>query len=100
MAGRPFGLVLVNAGEPAADVERTLRRLGPGLASLLDEDSRENALWTVRVYPTSYLLDRAGRVRTVVIGSLEWDSSEGVALVRELLEEPADGQALATCPEH
>jgi peroxiredoxin len=37
--------------------------------------------------PTTYLIDREGRIVGSLSGTAEWDSPEAVALVRELLDQ-------------
>ena len=55
--------------------------------SLLDTTGRVNGLYGVRSIPTSYLLDRHGRVVSREIGARNWAKAEARALVASLLNE-------------
>jgi thioredoxin-related protein len=43
--------------------------------------------WKVFAMPTSFLMDKQGRVRYVLPGGTEWDDGEGLKLIDELLAE-------------
>ena len=48
----------------------------------------------VGALPTSYLVDAEGRIRGMLRSPAEWDSEEGLALLRYYLEEAAASGAL------
>ena len=52
---------------------------------LLDPGQEAARAWSVRVIPSSFLVDAAGRVRYGVIGNLDWASEEAVKTVRVLM---------------
>ena len=72
------GLVVlaVNFDEPAEEVCAFRDRLGLAIPILLDEDGVVQRLYRVRGYPTSYLIDREGRVRVQHVGILSADLLE------------------------
>jgi peroxiredoxin len=53
---------------------------------LLDSDSAATKRWKVFGLPTSFLIDRQGRVRYSLTGTTEWDKGEAVALIEEMLK--------------
>jgi peroxiredoxin len=55
---------------------------------LLDEDSRVVQSWPVKGLPTTYLVDKQGRIAFGAIGGREFDSPAIVEQVRELLAAP------------
>ena len=60
---------------------------------LLDSATRVTRTYGVTRLPTSYLLDREGRLVTVEIGGRDWATAESRALITSLLEsdQQADG---------
>jgi hypothetical protein len=41
--------------------------------------------WTVRVMPTSFIVDTAGRVRYRVIGDIDWSADNVLGTISQLL---------------
>jgi thiol-disulfide isomerase/thioredoxin len=50
----------------------------------------------VSAMPTSYVVDAEGRIRGLLRGAAEWDSPEGLALLRYYLEEGAGSGVVRT----
>ena len=91
---RSFAVIGVNVAEGERRVAAAARRLDLDFTVLLDRDGDAFAAWGGNVLPTSYLLDRAGRVRYVALGPLEWDDQDVVEVVERLLKE-SPGPTLA-----
>ncbi|HNA82670.1 MAG TPA: TlpA disulfide reductase family protein [Thiobacillaceae bacterium] len=85
--GRPFTIVAVNVKEEDDLVERFLDEMPLGFPIALDPDGKLAAAWKAFVYPTSYLVDKAGRIRYSLNGTLEWDEPEVVDLIERLMLE-------------
>lgn len=67
--GREDMIVLaVNNDEPAEDVEDFGVELGVSFPLLLDPGGEVQRLYQVRAYPTTYFIDRTGRVAKVHLG--------------------------------
>jgi thiol-disulfide isomerase/thioredoxin len=96
LRGRPFAVLAVNAGESRHKIHKALRISGFNETVLLDPGRKVTADWRVQVFPTSYLLDRGGRVRYQAQGPLEWDSDEVVAVLETLLSDQAEKASRAT----
>lgn len=86
MAGRPFVMLGVNSGEPLGDVEEFLRTVKVDFHILLDTDSAATRRWKVFGLPTSFLIDRQGKVRYSLTGTTEWDGEGAVVLMEEMLK--------------
>jgi thiol-disulfide isomerase/thioredoxin len=86
MAGRPFVMLGVNSGEPPADLDEFLRVVKVDFDILLDADSAATKRWKVFGLPTSFLIDRQGKVRYSLTGTTEWDVGEAVALIEAMLK--------------
>ena len=85
--GRPFTIVAVNVKEEDDLVERFLDEMPLGFPVALDPEGKLAAAWKAFVYPTSYLVDKAGRIRYSLNGTLEWDEPEVVDLIERLMLE-------------
>ena len=55
---------------------------------VLDSEGQNLKAWSVFAFPTSYVVDKKGRMRLGLFGSIEWDSPEAVAKLEALLAEP------------
>lgn len=55
---------------------------------LLDSENRVFQQYFVRGIPTTYLLDRQGRIATMYPGEADWSSREAQVLLEHLLQEP------------
>jgi peroxiredoxin len=86
------GLVVlgVNVGETGDEVFAFSKGLETPLTFplLLDEDSAVAQSWPVKGLPTTFLIDKQGRMAFGVIGGREFDSPAIVRQVRELLAAP------------
>lgn len=74
-AVRPFRILAVDVGEPAARVRRFLERekIAVRYPVLIDFDKQAMRAWGVEILPTSYVLDAALCPLWKVAGALEWD---------------------------
>ena len=52
---------------------------------LLDPESEVSDLYKVSNMPTSFLIDRNGKIISRIVGTEEWTSSEAIQLVEDLL---------------
>lgn len=77
----------INVQETTRRVQRFSQRLGVGFPVLLDRSGQAFRTWGVKVYPTSFLIDGAGRIRYQAIGPVEWDGSAEIDALNALLEE-------------
>lgn len=88
LGGESFAVLAVNVGESAFRIEQFRRLVRVDLPMPMDRDGETFRRWGGSVYPTSWLLDRDGRIRYVVQGPLEWDGGEAAAVIADLLSEP------------
>ncbi len=89
MAGRPFDILAVNMGESEREIRAFLARMPVDFPVLLDRDGAALRRWKVFVFPTSFVLDAAGRIRYGVFGEVEWDAPEVLELLEGLMPEGA-----------
>lgn len=89
MADRPLTIYAVNVGEAPGRAKETLRRLGYEGPVLLDVDQKAFETWGVTVLPTSFVVEREGRVRFKAVGALEWDAADVQETIGALIDEAA-----------
>jgi len=82
-----FRIVTVNVGEDRDRVRQFLQQVPVELPLLMDYDAAISKDWMIYVYPSSYLVDRQGKIRYAYLGALEWDSTENLRIIRNLLSE-------------
>ena len=78
-------VLAVNYQEAIPIIQRFLAAMPFSLPILLDRDGQAARSWTPRVFPSTVLIDRAGRPRNVVLGELDWMSDAALELVKPLL---------------
>jgi peroxiredoxin len=82
-----FTVLAVNVKESREKAWRFQKMLDVNFSVLLDTKGQVAENWNVAVYPTSYLIDKTGRIRHVAYGSLEWDSKTIKQVIERLREE-------------
>jgi peroxiredoxin len=93
LGGRGLNVVAVSVDESAQPngtrgiVEQFVKRHGLRFPVLLDPRGHVEDLYGVDALPTTFLIDRDGRIRKKVVGGAEWDRPPYSDLVRKLLGE-------------
>jgi peroxiredoxin len=82
-------MLAVNEGENGEAIDQFTSTLDvwPQFPVLLDLEGNAMALWPVRGLPTTFLIDKQGRVAYRAIGGREFDHPEVVRVVESLLRE-------------
>lgn len=88
LAGEGLAVVGAAGDGKAADVQSFTRRLGLTFPQLHDEGSAVAHRYRAYGYPTTVVVDRAGRVAAVYLGPAQWDTPDALAHFRELLARP------------
>mgnify|MGYP001823454335 FL=1 len=92
LSDEAFVMLPVNVGEKKYKVWKFAKLINFTVPVLLDTDSETFNAWDVSVLPTSFLLDKQGRIRYRVQGDLEWDSEEVVSVIGELINEKQENK--------
>ncbi|WP_019612523.1 TlpA disulfide reductase family protein [Thioalkalivibrio sp. AKL7] len=86
--GEGFAIVSVNYQESAEHITAFMQEVQVDFPVLMDFDGRVAADWRVFAFPSSFILDRDGRVRYSVNSAIEWDDPDVIATVEALMAEP------------
>ena len=80
-----FEVLGVNYQEGPARIKAFLDKSGITFPVVRDTDGAVAKAWGARIFPASYLVDRAGHVKHVLIGGADWTGPELVSTIRALL---------------
>lgn len=87
LSNKPFKILAVNMAEDKTTIEHFINtKIKVNFPVLLDRDGQALRDWRVFAFPTSYVIDRQGRIRYAVFGSIEWDSREVMTKFEKLLQ--------------
>jgi peroxiredoxin len=85
--GQDFVIVAISIDEGSKKrVEKFIEILDLSFPVLLDPESKVNDLYRVSNMPTSFLIDRNGKIISRIVGSDDWTSEEAIQLVETLLD--------------
>ncbi|MEW6677011.1 MAG: TlpA disulfide reductase family protein [Pseudomonadota bacterium] len=87
LAGQPFVILGVNAGDEPEAIQAFLKHTPVEFPILLDTEGTSLKPWQAFVFPTSFVVDKQGRLRMGLVGSIEWDAPETVARIQALMAE-------------
>lgn len=89
LAGQPLVILAVNEGEGVETIEQFISTLDvwPQFPIMLDLEGDAMAFWPVRGLPTTFVIDKRGRMAYRAIGGREFDHPEVVRLIERLIRE-------------
>ena len=79
-----FALVTINLQESASRVKEFFKEFKLTFIALLDTDGEVGIKFGINQIPTTYILDKNGRIIAKALGPREWDSRESTALFEYL----------------
>jgi len=86
--GQPFQIIAVNMGETDVEVNTFLPdKMKRDFVVLMDRDGETLKRWKVFAFPTSFVIDKQGKIRFGLFGATEWDSWDNKQLIKKLLAE-------------
>ena len=89
MADRPLEILAVNEGEGVDVIEQFIATLDapPSFPILLDSTGDAMGLWPVQGLPTTFVIDKRGRMTYRAIGGREFDHAQMLNKIEGLLRE-------------
>ncbi len=89
LGAEPFRILAVNMAESKSTIRQFLQaKVNVDFPILLDQDGAALKRWSVFAFPTSFVIDRQGRIRYALFGSVDWDSEEMLQTFTTLLRDP------------
>lgn len=82
MDNKPFTILAVNLGESRGDIGQFVKKHPVNFPILLDPGQSLPKVWKVFAFPTSFILDKLGRIRYSVAGGIDWNEKS----VRDVIE--------------
>ena len=84
-----FAVLAVSLQEPASAVRDFFAQQKLAFTALLDSDGKARSSFGVGTIPTTFILDKKGRIISRAVGPREWDSEASYALFEHLIHEGA-----------
>jgi thiol-disulfide isomerase/thioredoxin len=84
--GKNFAMVTVNIKESASQVNNFLEEYKLTFTALLDITGEVSAGLGIRAIPTTFILDKSGKMIGSITGPREWDSKKTVAFFEQLAD--------------
>jgi len=84
-----FAMVTINLQESASQVKAFFKEFKLTFTALLDSTGEVGASFGIRAIPTTYIIDKTGRIIGLVSGPREWDSKAAIALFENLMDKDA-----------
>lgn len=84
-----FVMIAVNMQESETQVKSFFEKLQLSFTALLDSSGEVAAGLAVNALPTTYFLDKHGRIIGVALGPREWDNQASIELFKFLINRPA-----------
>lgn len=81
-----FEILAANLGENPKQVKLFLKEHPVNFPVLFDKGSMTAKQWKVFAYPSSYLIDKTGKIRFALFGGTEWDDIEHINAINSLLK--------------
>ena len=85
MAGLPFELISINYAEDKKTILDFMKKVKVDFPVLLDQDGAFAKKWNVITYPSTFVIDKDGKIQYGVNAAIEWDNPEFIEKIKSLL---------------
>jgi len=87
--GKKFVMISINLQETAGQVKRFFKKYGLTFIALLDSTGRVGKAMGIITIPTTFIIDKSGKVLGAATGSRKWDRKKSMALFEYLTNRKA-----------
>ena len=87
LKNNPFKILAINLGEDKEAISKFAKKYKINFSILLDPNQKEAKLWKIFAFPTSFIIDKTGKIRYSIAGGFQWDSAEGEEIINTLMNE-------------
>ncbi|BBP43860.1 redoxin domain-containing protein [Thiosulfativibrio zosterae] len=84
---KPFEILAVNLAEERAVIKQFKQQHPLNFPVLMDLQGQAVQDWQVFAYPSSYLIDKQGKIRYALFGSYDWQNPQALNIINELIHE-------------
>lgn len=85
MKGLPVELISINYAEDKKTILDFMKKIKVEFPVLLDQDGTFAKKWNVITYPSTFVIDKEGKIKYGVNAAIEWDSPEFIREIKSLL---------------
>jgi len=86
LLGKNFAMVTVNIKESASRVKKFFEKYNLTFTALLDTNGEVSTEFGIGAIPTTFILDKSGKIVGRITGPREWDNRKSVALFEQLAD--------------
>jgi len=79
-------ILAVDIGENVSTVQQFIRNSGYSFPVLLDSSNRVSSVYGIEAIPTTYIIDREGKIIGRIVGSIMWDNQRVITAIDALLK--------------
>jgi len=83
----PFTILAINLGESKKQMSKFIAKHKVNFPILLDPKKIQPKNWNVFAFPSSFIIDKTGKIRYSIAGGLNWDTQEVYELLVNLSKE-------------
>jgi len=91
LAGEAFEILAVNFREGEPRIRAFLAKVPLTFPIVRDTDGGVARAWTVRIFPSSFVVDPDGQIRYVLVGTIDWSAADVEKTLRTLLRTSRPG---------
>jgi len=84
--GQGLEILAVDIGEDSPTVQKFVRSNGYTFPILLDSSKKISSIYGIKAIPTTYIIDREGKIIGRVIGSIKWDNKKVITAIEALIK--------------
>jgi len=79
-------ILAIDIGEDASMVRQFIRDSGYTFPIMFDSANRVSSIYGIEAIPTTYIIDREGKIIGRIVGSIMWDNQRVIAAIDALLK--------------